>query len=87
MVDGEHISDEDGQAHAFADRFFPLVASAPISFYSQVEHEVRDILQAALLEDSTPITREELHHAIHASGPWKAPGPDSFPNFFITPGL
>ena len=24
VVDGEHISDEDGQAHAFADRFFPL---------------------------------------------------------------
>ena len=83
MVDGEHISDEDGQAHAFADRFFPPVTSAPTSFHSQVEHEVEDILQAALLEDSTPVTREELHHAIHASGPWKAPGPDSVPNILL----
>ena len=80
VIDGERLADDLQKAKALASRFFP--PEDPITAPSHLDtiKEVRDILQFPRPAEAPPVTRQELHSAIHASGPWKAQGLDRIAN-------
>ena len=69
------ISDEAGKARALAYRFFPYPPpSSDIPAHEAVRTRVAEILTRAGATEIPNVSRTELHAAIWASGPWKAPG-------------
>ena len=74
------ISDEAGKARALADRFFPTPPSSDIPVHEAVHTRVTQILTRARATEIPDVSRTELHAAIWASGPWKAPGADRVTN-------
>ena len=74
------ISDDAGKARALADRFFPHPSSPDVPAHEAIRTRVAEILSDARVEKIPGISRTELHAAIWASSPWKAPGADRVTN-------
>ena len=79
IVDGHHITDDQGRAEALANRFFPTTTPPDDDFHLQVSSNVRSFLQDTRQAKIVPITPTELYEALFASAPWKAPRPDQIP--------
>ena len=79
FVDNTWITDDIGKAEALGQSFFPDNQPIQDPFHCQVEAEVEAILSTPHSQDPPPVTSRELHDAISAPGPWKAPGPDGIP--------
>ena len=74
------ISDDAGKARVLADRFFPTPPPSDSSTHEVIHSRVSEFLSSARHADSVDVSRQELHAAIWASGPWKAPGSDRIQN-------
>ena len=74
------ISDEAGKARALADRFFPTRPLSDMPAHEAVDTRVIEILTRARATEIPDVFRTELHAAIWASSPWKAPGADRVTN-------
>ena len=79
IVDGHHITDDQGKVEALAHRFFPTTAPPDEDFHLQISSNVCSFLRDTRQIDAEPITPIELHEALFASAPWKAPGLDHIP--------
>ena len=77
------ISDDAGKARALADRFFPTPPSSDIPAHEAVRTRVAEILTSARGTDIPDVSSTELHAAIWASSPWKAPGADRVTNMCL----
>ena len=63
--------------------FFPSNVTPETTFHRQITLEVSELLQQARSASYQPVTIQELHSAIHASGPWKSPGLDNISNICL----
>ena len=79
-VEDTWITDDAGKARVLADRFFPSPPSSDSSTHETVRTRVADFLASARASEIPEVSRPELHAAIWASGPWKAPGADRVSN-------
>ena len=81
--EGNTYLDAHDQSHILAERFFPSNVTPETTFHRQITLEVSELLQQARSASYQPITIQELHSAIHASGPWKSPGLDNISNICL----
>ena len=82
-VDETWISDDAGKARVLADRFFPTSLPSNSPTHEVIHSRISEFLASARFTDSIDISRQELHAAIRASGPWKAPGSDRILNICL----
>ena len=75
--------DAEDQARIFADHFFPSSGHQDTAFHCQIESEVAELLDHRHTSPIHSITSQEIHEAIHSSGPWKAPGLDNVTNICL----
>ena len=74
------ILDDAGKAQALADRFFPDPPSSDPVAHEAIHARVAEILASARATEVSKVSQIELHSAIWASRPWKAPRIDHIMN-------
>ena len=81
--DGVRYHADDDQARLFAAQFFPPNDHRHTDFHQKIESEVSAIFDHPPSFFFQSVTSQEIHTAIHSSGPWKASGIDRITNICL----
>lgn len=65
------------------DKFCPKASTTSSHDPNDVHSQAQSFLDATKGAYASPVTPQELHSALRASGAWKAPGPDRVVNIFL----
>ena len=79
ISEGRPISDDDGKAELFAQRFFDQPLNVDNDFHGRISREVTSILNTPSTDTPPPVTHWEFHDAVHHTDPWKTPCIDRIP--------